>query len=87
MHMLAMIKTHTKTNTNTKKGEKTSRKKVFMGEEGWASEDAQSVNTLCKGLQKYCEKLLVDHVTTSMIVDYQLEVARNEGLMCCWDRV
>ena len=37
------------------------------------------MNTLCKGLQKYCEKLLVDHVTTSMIVDYQLEVARNES--------
>ena len=37
------------------------------------------MNTLCKGLQKYCEKLLVDHVTTSMIVDYQLKVTRNES--------
>ena len=52
MHMLAMIKTHTKTNTNIKKGEKTSRKKVFMGEEGWASEDAQSSNKLFKGLRR-----------------------------------
>ena len=40
------------TNTNTKKGEKTSRTKVFMGEEGWASEDAQSSNKLFKGLRR-----------------------------------
>ena len=47
MHMLAVIKKHTKTNTNsnTMKGEKTSKKKVFMGEENYGNRRGGQVKT------------------------------------------